>query len=62
MLWLSEVILQHHDVESFIELEGLITEKAKAGEMHFQMDVKPTYPDTPGDWEDRLESAFNTRA
>lgn len=61
MLWLSEVILQHHSVESFMELESLITEKAKGGEIHFQMDVKPTYPDTPADWEDRLESAFNTR-
>jgi len=61
MLWLSEVMLQHHELESFTELVGLISEKARSGEMFFRMDVKPTYPDTPEDWEDRLESAFNTR-
>jgi hypothetical protein len=61
MLWLSEVMLQHHEAESFTELESIIADKAKAGEMFFRMDVKPTYHDTPEDWEDRLESAFNTR-
>lgn len=61
MLWLSEVMLQHHEIDSFIELEAIISDRAKAGEMFFRMDVKPSYRDTPEDWEDRLESAFNTR-
>lgn len=59
MLFLSEVMLENFDTESFSELENLITKKAKAGEIHFQMDVKPEYPDTPVDWQDRLEAAFN---
>lgn len=61
MLSLSEVMLQNYEMESFAELEKMITEKAQAGEIHFQMDVKPAYNDTPADWEDKLEAAFNTR-
>ena len=59
MLWLSEVLLQHHDLESFEELKQAISEHAQNGEMFFRMDVKPPFPDTPQDWEDRLEAAFS---
>lgn len=59
MLYLSEILLQNHDMNTFDELLVKVTEKAKtSGEIHFHMDVKPTYPDTPEDWEDRLEGAF----
>ena len=58
MLWLSEVLLQHHEVESFEDLVKIIEEEAK-GQIHFRMDLKPPYPDTPEDWEDRLEAAFS---
>lgn len=61
MLWLSEVLLQHHDIETFRDLENIISEKARQGEIFFRMDVKPPYGDTPDDWEDRLETAFNVR-
>jgi hypothetical protein len=59
MLWLSEVLLQDHDLESFTALEQVITERASDGEMFFRMDVRPPFPDTPEDWEDRLEAAFS---
>ena len=58
MLWLSEVMLQHYDINTFAELEDKIREKARAGERFFRMDVKPTYLDTPDNWEDRLEAVF----
>ncbi len=58
MLWLSEVLLQEHDLDSFEGLCDKIRERAAQGEMFFQMDVKPPFPDTPPDWEDRLEAAF----
>jgi len=61
MLSLSEVMLQNYEFESFTELEKKISEKAQEGEIHFQMDLKPTYNDTPADWEDRLEAAFHAR-
>ncbi len=59
MLWLSEVLLQRHDLDSFEGLRQEITERAGSGEMFFRMDVKPPFPDTPQDWEDRLEAAFS---
>ena len=60
MLWLSEVLLQNHDIESFELLLDVVRERARAGEMFFRMDVRPPYPDTPEDWEDRLEAAFSS--
>lgn len=57
MLYLSEVLMQHHDVESFEQLCEVITRRAQT-EMFFKIDVKPPYPDTPPNWEDRLEGAF----
>ena len=58
MLNLSEIMLQHHEVENFDKLVEVIKQSALAGELHFRIDVKPPYPDTPEDWEDQLEMAF----
>ena len=60
MLWLSEVLLENHDFNTFSELENEIREKAASGELFFRMDVKPTYFDTPDNWEDRLEAVFTS--
>ena len=60
MLWLSEVLLQRHDLESFEALKQVVVEQAGSGEMFFRMDVKPPFPDTPQDWEDKLEAAFSS--
>ena len=59
MLYLSEVLMQNHDLQSFSELLKVIDATAKStGEVHFNIDVKPSYPDTPNNWEDRIEGAF----
>ena len=58
MLCLSEILLQHHELQSFEELVQLVEEKARSGELFFQMDVRPPFPDTPEEWEDKLEAAF----
>ena len=58
MLWLSEILLQHHEIESFAELIKLVQQAAHRGERFFRMDIKPPFPDTPENWEDRLEAAF----
>jgi len=58
MLYLSEVLIQNPQLQSFdelIELIGLL----KRRERFFRIDVKPPYPDTPENWEDRLEAAFS---
>jgi len=60
MLHLSEVLIQEHDLTSFTELVGVIQARARAGEMFFQMDVRPPFSDTPENWEERLESAFTS--
>ena len=61
MLWLSEVIMQGHDMQSFDELVIELKKRAREGELFFRMDVKPQFPDTPSDWEDRLEAAFTSK-
>jgi hypothetical protein len=58
MLYLSEILLQHHDLSSFDELIPVVKERAKT-ERFFRMDVKPPFADTPENWEDLLESAFS---
>lgn len=59
MLHLSEILIQHHELSSFEELVKLISEQTKAsGERFFRIDVRPPFPDTPENWEDRLEAAF----
>jgi len=59
MLYLSEVMIQNPQLNTFAELLQTITRRAQeTGELHFKIDVKPPYPDTPENWEDRLEGAF----
>jgi hypothetical protein len=59
MLWLSEILISHHELDSFEDLVRVVQEAAKGGEIFFRMDVKPPFQDTPEDWEDRLEGAFS---
>ena len=57
MLYLSEVMMQNPDLETFEELVEVVKTRKKT-EMFFRIDVKPPFSDTPADWEDRLEAAF----
>jgi len=59
LLKLSDILVEHKELESFEELTPLIQSVARDGERFFRIDVKPPYPDTPEDWEDRLEAAFS---
>ena len=58
MLYLSTLLIQEKDVESFDELLEVIKIRARSGERFIRLDLKPPYPDTPKDWEERVESAF----
>jgi hypothetical protein len=58
MLWLSEILLQEHQLDSFAGLIEKVQERARSGEMFFRIDVRPPFQDTPEDWENRLEAAF----
>ncbi len=60
MLYLSELLMQHHELKSFEELVQVLDEiKKNHRERFFRMDVRPPFPDTPENWEDRLEAAFS---
>ncbi|MBD3620138.1 MAG: sulfur relay protein DsrC [Chromatiales bacterium] len=61
MLYLSEVLIQEHELATFKELLDVVKQRGQSGERFFQMDVKPPFKDTPDDWEERLESAFTSR-
>lgn len=60
MLYLSEILIQNPEMESFGDLKEVLVLCAKKGELHFQMDVKPQFPDTPTSWEDQLEAVFTS--
>ncbi len=60
MLILSEVLIQNHQLESYADLIRFIQARAKEGEMFFDIDIKPTYPDTPEEWESDLEIKFTS--
>ncbi|MBK5970681.1 MULTISPECIES: sulfur relay protein DsrC [Thiorhodovibrio] len=59
MLKLSEILVANQELESFDDLVPIIQAIARGGERFFRMDVKPPFPDTPENWEDRLEAAFS---
>jgi hypothetical protein len=58
MLHLSDILIQHHELNSFEELVALVREYAKSEERFFSMDVRPPFPDTPPNWDEVLEAAF----
>ncbi len=60
MLWLSEVLIKEHQLDSFEQLKQVLRTRAATGERFFSMDVKPTFADTPDNWEDQLESVFTS--
>lgn len=62
MLYVSQIIIANQDVQSFDTFLEVISEHARQGERFLRFDVKPPYPDTPDNWEDRVEAAFSGRA
>ncbi|HEY5602473.1 MAG TPA: sulfur relay protein DsrC [Gammaproteobacteria bacterium] len=58
MLHLSELMIQNPQLNSFDELLAVIKQR-KHESIHLKIDIKPNYPDTPADWEDKVEGAFS---
>ena len=61
MLHISHIIIANQDIESFDALLEVVKTHARQGERFLRFDVKPPYPDTPNDWEERIESVFSGR-
>ena len=59
MLYLSALLIERKDVETFDDFLVAVKEKAASGERFIRFDLKPPFPDTPTTWEDRVESAFS---
>jgi hypothetical protein len=59
VLYLSAILIERKDVETFEDFLDVIKEKAASGERFIRFDLKPPFPDTPSNWEDRVESAFS---
>ena len=59
MLYLSTLLIEHKDIETFDEFLEVIRQKAVEGEMFIRFDLKPPFPDTPENWQDRVESGFS---
>ena len=58
---LSQIIIQNHDVVTFAELLLVVNAMGEEGMILMEFDLKPDFPDTPRDWETRLEIAFTTK-
>lgn len=58
MIFLSELLIQNPQFDSFEELIDLI-KKVAPTDIHLKIDIKPNYADTPADWEDKVEGAFS---
>jgi hypothetical protein len=61
MIWLSEILIQEHQLCCFEDVMLAVKERATAGERFFGIDIKPQFPDTPNNWEAQLESIFTAR-
>jgi hypothetical protein len=59
MLHVSELLLQHREVETFEAFIDVVKQRAQ-DEMFFRIDLKPPFPDTPENWEMALEAAFSS--
>ena len=60
MLYLSTFLIEEKDIETFDELLDVIRARAKNGEIFIRLDLKPPFPDTPENWEDKVESVFSS--
>jgi len=58
MAKLSDLIIQHPEVDTFNELKRLVANAGESGQMFLEFDIKPDYRDTPKKWEWLLEGAF----
>jgi len=58
MIYLSDILTQEHDLDTFEGLLEIVRQKARGGEIHLDVDIKPPYDDAPKDWQNQVEMAF----
>jgi len=58
---LSDILIQHPEVNSFGELLAVLRSWVETGDRVFlEFDLKPEFPDTPRNWEMLIEMAFTS--
>ena len=55
---ISDIIIQHHEINSFVELLNAVRGITSVNMLFMEFDVKPDFRDTPRDWKWQLEGAF----
>ena len=58
MIYLSDILTQEHELDTFDGLLEIVRQKARDGEIHLDVDIKPPYNDAPKDWQNQVEMAF----
>ena len=55
---ISDIIIQHPEINSFVELLNAVRGITTDNMLFMEFDVKPDFRDTPRDWQWQLEGAF----
>ncbi len=55
---ISDIIIQHPEINSFVELLDAVRGITSDNMLFMEFDVKPDFRDTPRDWQWQLEGAF----
>lgn len=55
---ISDIIIQHPEIDSFVELMDFVSSITSENMLFLDFDVKPDFRDTPRDWKWQLEGAF----
>ncbi|RDH81074.1 MAG: sulfur relay protein DsrC [endosymbiont of Galathealinum brachiosum] len=58
MIYLSDILTQEHELETFEGLLEIVRQKARDGEIHLDVDIKPPFNEAPKDWQNQIEMAF----
>lgn len=58
MIYLSDILTQEHELDSFEGLLEIVRQKARDGEIHLDVDIKPPFKEAPKDWQNQIEMAF----
>jgi len=60
MLTISEILIGQYKIQTYEELKNYIKKKIDEGEIFLSLDIKPSFEDTPDNWEIDLENLFTS--
>lgn len=60
MLAISDILIEQYKIQTYEELKNYIKKKIDEGEIFLSLDIKPSFEDTPDNWEIDLENLFTS--